>query len=399
MEMETPGPVAMKPDAPAFAAERERETPAPAAMQPRVPAVSMEVETPVPAAVHPDDPNVAAETNTPAPAAVAAETETPAHDEVQLDGSAETSINVDTDADIAQFVAENEAKPSSRPNKAKAEEVMVVNKRIHEGLKCPFSVFYVPANGSCQVFVVIESLKHRDPALLSKCASGTDEQRVLQLCHQVAKHLLQDAHRDMACPTRWRDVYSCTASLLDVIRGRGDSTTESASSGATTPIRRVPKGWGSLPDDYLQMRANLKALPEDADCRDHQAWACITFVIQGIWTSGEEMQRSEFNYRLMDLSYGNDMTLTALSSMLNKRMLNRRSQDTDELMTAGRVNHAPCGSLLTCRFLGWSLSSGYSPKSCILFKHRNRDAFPGFLRRDQHVGSLSACLRVGLHML
>eukprot|EP00965_Chrysotila_dentata_P205198 6182815-Pleurochrysis_carterae.AAC.2 len=59
-------------------------------------------------------------------------------------------------------------------------------------------------------------------------------------------------------------------------------------------------------------------MPEDNDCRDDEAWARITFVIQGIWTSGEEQQRSAFKYRLSDLSYGNDMTLAALSSMLNK---------------------------------------------------------------------------------
>eukprot|EP00965_Chrysotila_dentata_P173160 5714351-Pleurochrysis_carterae.AAC.4 len=70
------------------------------------------------------------------------------------------------------------------------------------------------------------------------------------------------------------------------------------------------------------MRANLKALPEDADCRNDEAWALITFVFQqgtsqGIWTSGEEMQRSEFNDRLSDLFYSNNMNLTALLSMLN----------------------------------------------------------------------------------
>eukprot|EP00965_Chrysotila_dentata_P142126 4698569-Pleurochrysis_carterae.AAC.1 len=70
---------------------------------------------------------------------------------------------------------------------------MVVKKRIEEGLKCPFSVLHVPANSSCQFFAVIKGLKHYDPALLDECTYGPDEQRVLQLCHQVAKHLLQKA--------------------------------------------------------------------------------------------------------------------------------------------------------------------------------------------------------------
>eukprot|EP00965_Chrysotila_dentata_P098425 3253419-Pleurochrysis_carterae.AAC.1 len=77
---------------------------------------------------------------------------------------------------------------------------MVVKKRIEEEVKCPCSVLDVPADGSCQFFAVIDSLKHHDPALLSNFTSGTDEQYVLQLRHQVAKHLLQQAHRDLACP-------------------------------------------------------------------------------------------------------------------------------------------------------------------------------------------------------
>eukprot|EP00965_Chrysotila_dentata_P171998 5675994-Pleurochrysis_carterae.AAC.1 len=79
------------------------------------------------------------------------------------------------------FVAENEPKGSSGPNKAKAEEVMVVKKRIEEGLKCPLSVLDVPANGNSQFFAVIKGLKHYD---LDECTFGPDEQRVLQLRHQ-----------------------------------------------------------------------------------------------------------------------------------------------------------------------------------------------------------------------
>eukprot|EP00965_Chrysotila_dentata_P057718 1913772-Pleurochrysis_carterae.AAC.2 len=109
-------------------------------------------------------------------------------------------MDVYTDAEVARFVAENEPNPSSRPNKAKGEEVMVVKKRIEEGLKCPFYVLDVPSNGSWQYLAVIEVLENHDPALLSKCTSGTDEERVLQLPHQVAKHLLQHAHCNTACP-------------------------------------------------------------------------------------------------------------------------------------------------------------------------------------------------------
>eukprot|EP00965_Chrysotila_dentata_P001864 61617-Pleurochrysis_carterae.AAC.3 len=95
---------------------------------------------------------------------------------------------------------------------------MVVKKRIKEGLKCPFSVLDVPSNGSCQFFAVIEGLKHHDPALFDKCTvSGTDEERVLQLRHQVAKHLLKNAHRYMACPDGEMLVGSVST---DAIRGR-----------------------------------------------------------------------------------------------------------------------------------------------------------------------------------
>eukprot|EP00965_Chrysotila_dentata_P058482 1939591-Pleurochrysis_carterae.AAC.1 len=93
---------------------------------------------------------------------------------------------------------------------------MVVKKRIEEELKCPLSVFDVPANGSCQFFAVIKGFKHYDPAQLDECTFVPDEQRVLQLRHQVAKHLLQNAHRNMACP----DGEMTVAELLDVIRGR-----------------------------------------------------------------------------------------------------------------------------------------------------------------------------------
>eukprot|EP00965_Chrysotila_dentata_P085881 2833902-Pleurochrysis_carterae.AAC.1 len=49
------------------------------------------------------------------------------------------------------------------------------------------------------------------------------------------------------------------------------------------PTRRgLPKGWRSLPDDNLKMRANLKSLPEDSDCRSDEAWARINFVIHGM---------------------------------------------------------------------------------------------------------------------
>eukprot|EP00965_Chrysotila_dentata_P146646 4842966-Pleurochrysis_carterae.AAC.1 len=48
---------------------------------------------------------------------------------------AETSLGVDSDAEVARFVAENKA--------------MVVKNRIEEGLKCPLSVLNIPANGSC----------------------------------------------------------------------------------------------------------------------------------------------------------------------------------------------------------------------------------------------------------
>eukprot|EP00965_Chrysotila_dentata_P128866 4260564-Pleurochrysis_carterae.AAC.1 len=67
------------------------------------------------------------------------------------------------------------------------------------------------------------------------------------------------------------------------------------------------------------MRQNLKALPDDAAYREDEAWTRITFAIQGIWTSGVELNRSEFNYPLQQLmAYGNDMTLIAPSNMLNK---------------------------------------------------------------------------------
>eukprot|EP00965_Chrysotila_dentata_P183853 6070841-Pleurochrysis_carterae.AAC.1 len=59
--------------------------------------------------------------------------------------------------------------------------------------------------------------------------------------------------------------------------------------------RPLPLAWGNLTAEYLQMRQNLKALPEDADCREDEAWTCNTFVIQGIWTSGLELNWSEFN--------------------------------------------------------------------------------------------------------
>eukprot|EP00965_Chrysotila_dentata_P177583 5866460-Pleurochrysis_carterae.AAC.1 len=62
-------------------------------------------------------------------------------------------MEVDSDAEVARFVAANELKGSSGPSKAKAKELMVVKKRIEEGLKCPFSVLNVSANDSCQSFV------------------------------------------------------------------------------------------------------------------------------------------------------------------------------------------------------------------------------------------------------
>eukprot|EP00965_Chrysotila_dentata_P153926 5087414-Pleurochrysis_carterae.AAC.1 len=66
----------------------EVKTPATAAEQPDVQAVAAKTETPDPAAMQPDAPAVFAETKT----------ETPAQNEVQL---------VDSDAEVAQFVAEN----------------------------------------------------------------------------------------------------------------------------------------------------------------------------------------------------------------------------------------------------------------------------------------------------
>eukprot|EP00965_Chrysotila_dentata_P169350 5592677-Pleurochrysis_carterae.AAC.1 len=101
----------------------------------------------------------------------------PAQDEVQLNDQAEDHMEVDSDAEVARFVAENETKGSSGPNNAKAAELMVVKKRIEEGLKCPFSVFDVPANGSGQYFAVIKGLTHFDPAQLDECTFGPDEQR------------------------------------------------------------------------------------------------------------------------------------------------------------------------------------------------------------------------------
>eukprot|EP00965_Chrysotila_dentata_P077834 2567537-Pleurochrysis_carterae.AAC.2 len=56
--------------------------------------------------------------------------------------------------------------------------------------------------------------------------------------------------------------------------------------------RPLPLAWGYLTAEYLQMRQNLQALPEDADCPEDEAWARITSVIQGIWTSGVELHRS-----------------------------------------------------------------------------------------------------------
>eukprot|EP00965_Chrysotila_dentata_P179489 5926985-Pleurochrysis_carterae.AAC.2 len=154
-------------------------------------------------------------------------------------------MDVDSDAEVARLVAENEPKPSSGPNKAKAEEVVVVKKRIEEGLKCPFSVLDAPANSSCRFFAVINGLKHYDPALLDECTCGPEEQRVLQLRHQVGKHLLQNAHCNMACPdgemTNAEHLYSMSfedgVCGTNGLRQRG-SPTESASSVATTAIRR-----------------------------------------------------------------------------------------------------------------------------------------------------------------
>eukprot|EP00965_Chrysotila_dentata_P000006 223-Pleurochrysis_carterae.AAC.1 len=60
----------------------EVDTPAPAAVQPDAPA-EVTTETPAPAAEQPAAPAVAAET----------ETETPSQDEVQLDDQAETSMD------------------------------------------------------------------------------------------------------------------------------------------------------------------------------------------------------------------------------------------------------------------------------------------------------------------
>eukprot|EP00965_Chrysotila_dentata_P101459 3349444-Pleurochrysis_carterae.AAC.2 len=79
MEVETPAPAAVQPDASALSMQvetpaalvavqpdapcrRERETPAPTTMQPRALAVSMEAETPITAALHPDNCDVAEET-------------------------------------------------------------------------------------------------------------------------------------------------------------------------------------------------------------------------------------------------------------------------------------------------------------------------------------------------
>eukprot|EP00965_Chrysotila_dentata_P174211 5750530-Pleurochrysis_carterae.AAC.1 len=87
-------------------------------------------------------------------------------------------MDINSDAGVARFVAKDEPKPSSGLNKAEAEEVLVVKKRIEEGLKCPFSdILDVPANGSCQFFAVIKGLKHYDPTLLDECTCGPDEQR------------------------------------------------------------------------------------------------------------------------------------------------------------------------------------------------------------------------------
>eukprot|EP00965_Chrysotila_dentata_P256299 6212501-Pleurochrysis_carterae.AAC.1 len=46
----------------------------------------------------------------------------------------------------------------------------------------------------------------------------------------------------------------------------------------------LPKGWGSLSDNYLKIRFKSKSLPEDSDCRGDEAWARISFVIKSIWT-------------------------------------------------------------------------------------------------------------------
>eukprot|EP00965_Chrysotila_dentata_P140170 4633735-Pleurochrysis_carterae.AAC.2 len=57
-----------------------------------------------------------------------------------------------------------------------------------------------PPTAAASFFAVIKGLKHYDPAQLDECTFGPDEQRVLELRHQVAKHLLQNAYRIMACP-------------------------------------------------------------------------------------------------------------------------------------------------------------------------------------------------------
>eukprot|EP00965_Chrysotila_dentata_P136222 4504176-Pleurochrysis_carterae.AAC.1 len=77
------------------------------------------------------------------------ETEMPDQDEVQPNDQADDSLEVESDAEVARFVAENEPKGSSGPSKEKADELLMVKKRIEEGLKCSFSVLEVPANGSC----------------------------------------------------------------------------------------------------------------------------------------------------------------------------------------------------------------------------------------------------------
>eukprot|EP00965_Chrysotila_dentata_P067965 2248409-Pleurochrysis_carterae.AAC.2 len=67
-------------------------------------------------------------------------------------------------------------------------------------------------------------------------------------------------------------------------------------------------------------------------------------------------------------------------------------------MTAGRAHLAPCGSLTHLPISRVVVIFTRSPESCVLFKHRNRGAFPGNLSRGQLVCSLSHA-HVGPHML
>eukprot|EP00965_Chrysotila_dentata_P173159 5714351-Pleurochrysis_carterae.AAC.3 len=100
-------------------------------------------------------------------------------------------MDVDTDADIARFVAKKEAKPLSGPGKARAGKFMVA-----------------------QMSSVVSSF-----------------------VTQVAKHLLQHAHHDMVCPEGEMPVtqYLCLMSHEDGICGPNQGTYSEAGQRLSQP--------------------------------------------------------------------------------------------------------------------------------------------------------------------